>query len=287
MDSIKKRNIFRNSLFGFLLAVLMVFTMFSSVITVHASEQTETQSEPTKAEQIVENTKFLTFRKGDTEEYGRFIFACFYVSDEALFDDCTYSVLICPRSYLERVDYCGDYVNVFKELGVQVMTIDVNSDRGVKTDDGAIFKFGIVNILDQNINREFSFVFHATDAEGNTVYFQPQYADYTSLIAQNYTNEELIVMLEQKLAMEDKFDTILLKMNELVDSVWTYLIIGMASIVVVWGAYIGIRIAVAKRKDEKIDAMAMVKQLLIGILIMFVIAMGAPLLIKGLNAWIL
>ena len=39
--------------------------------------------------------------------------------------------------------------------------------------------------------------------------------------------------------------------------------------------------------DEKIDAMRMVKQLLIGILIMFVIAMGAPLLIKGLNAWIL
>ena len=81
MDSIKKRNIFRNSLFGFLLAVLMVFTMLSSMVTVHASEQTDVQAEPTKAEQIIENTKFLTFRKGDTEEYGRFIFACFYVSD--------------------------------------------------------------------------------------------------------------------------------------------------------------------------------------------------------------
>ena len=287
MDSIKKHNIIRNSLFGLLLAVLMVITMFSSVVTAHASEQTEVPNEPTRAEQIIEKTKFLTFRKGNTEDYGRFMFACFFVPDEALFDDCTYSVMICPRSYLERVDYCGDYVNVFNELGVQVLTIDAPKDYSVKTDGGAIFKYGIVNILDQNINREFSFVFYATDSNGNTEYFQPQYADYTTLLAENYTNEELIVMLEQKLAMEDNFDTILLKLNELVDSIWMYLIIAMASVVVVWGAYIGIRVAVAKKKDEKIDAMSMVKHLIIGIIVAFVIAMGAPLLIKGLGAWIL
>jgi len=287
MYSIKKRNIFRNSIYGFLLAVLMMITLFSSVITVHASEQTNVPTETNKAEQVVEKTKFLTYRKGNNEEYGRFIFACFFVPDEVLFDDCTYSVLICPRSYLEHVDYCGDYVNVFNDLGIKVMTIDALKNNSVKTEEGAIFKYGIINILDQNINREFSFVFFVTDPDGNTVYMQPQYADYTTLLAENYTNEELIVMLEQKLAMEDNFDMILIKMNELVDSVWTYLIIGMASIVVVWGAYIGIRIAVAKRKDEKIDAMRMVKQLIIGIVIMFVIAMGAPLLIKGLNAWIL
>ena len=130
-------------------------------------------------------------------------------------------------------------------------------------------------------------MFYATDGNGNTEYFQPQYADYTTLLAENYTNEELIVMLEQKLAMEDNFDTILLKLNELVDSIWKYLIIAMASVVVVWGAYIGIRVAVAKKKDEKIDAMSMVKHLIIGIIVAFVIAMGAPLLIKGLGAWIL
>ena len=287
MDSIKKHNNIRNSLFGFLLAALMVITLFSSVVTVHATEQKEVVVQPTKAEQVVEKTKFLTFRKGNTEEYGRFMFACFFVPNEVLFDDCTYSVLICPRSYLEHVDYCGDYVNVFNELGIKVMTIDSPKDYSVKTEDGAIFKYGIVNILDQNINRDFSFVFFVTDGEGNTVYMQPQYADYTSLIAENYTNAELIVMLEQKLAMEDSFDMILIKMNELVDSVWTYLIIAMASIVVVWGAYIGIRVAVAKRKDEKIDSMRMVKHLIIGIIVAFVIAMGAPLLIKGLNAWIL
>ena len=283
----KKNNVVRNTFLVFLITVLMVITLFSSVITVHASEQTEEQSEPTKAEQIVEKAKFLTYRKGNTEEYGRFIFACFFVPNEVLFDDCTYSVLICPRSYLEHVDYCGDYVNVFNELGVKVMTIDSPKNYGVKAEDGAIFKYGIVNILDQNINRDFSFVFYATDADGNTAYLQPQYADYTSLLAENYTNEELIVMLEQKLAMEDNFDMILIKMNELVDSVWTYLIIGMASIVLIWGAYIGIRIAVAKRKEEKIDAMKMVKHLIIGIVIAFVIAVGAPLLIKVLNEWIL
>ena len=69
----------------------------------------------------------------------------------------------------------------------------------------------------------------------------------------------------------------------------TYLflfVLAMAAVVVVWGAYIGIKIAIANRNEEKINSRDMVKNLIIGIVIMFVVAMGAPLLIEGLSAWV-
>ena len=64
------------------------------------------------------------------------------------------------------------------------------------------------------------------------------------------------------------------------------LVIALAAVVVIWGAYIGIKIAIAHRNEEKINARDMVKNLIIGIVIIFVVAMGAPLLINGLSAWV-
>ena len=60
----------------------------------------------------------------------------------------------------------------------------------------------------------------------------------------------------------------------------------MAALIVVWGAYIGIKIALAHRNEDKINSRDMVKNLIIGIIIIFVVAMGAPLLIEGLSAWV-
>ena len=76
------------------------------------------------------------------------------------------------------------------------------------------------------------------------------------------------------------------KLNGLMDSFWVYIVLALAAVVVVWGAYVGIKIAIANRNEEKINARDMVKNLIIGIIIMFVIAMGAPLLIEGLGAWV-
>ncbi|MBR2385443.1 MAG: hypothetical protein IKA99_07560 [Clostridia bacterium] len=76
------------------------------------------------------------------------------------------------------------------------------------------------------------------------------------------------------------------KISELMNSFWIYIILAMAAVVVVWGAYIGIKIMLAHKNEEKINARGMVKNLIIGVVIMFVIAMGAPLLINGLAAWI-
>ena len=76
------------------------------------------------------------------------------------------------------------------------------------------------------------------------------------------------------------------KLKGLMVSFWLYIVIALAAVVVIWGAYIGIKIAIAHRNEEKINARDMVKNLIIGIVIIFVVAMGAPLLINGLSAWV-
>ena len=86
--------------------------------------------------------------------------------------------------------------------------------------------------------------------------------------------------------LDENLQEIVTKLNELMDSFWIYIVMALAAVVVVWGAYVGIRIAVAYRNEEKINARDMVKNLVVGIVIIFVVAMGAPLLINGLSAWV-
>lgn len=86
--------------------------------------------------------------------------------------------------------------------------------------------------------------------------------------------------------LDENLAEIVAKLQSLIDSFWIYVVLALAGVVVIWGAYIGIKIAIAHRNEEKINAKDMVKQLIIGIIIIFVVAMGAPLLINGLSAWV-
>ena len=85
-------------------------------------------------------------------------------------------------------------------------------------------------------------------------------------------------------SLNDSLAAIVEKLQSLMDSFWIYIVIALAAVVVIWGAYVGIKIAIAHRNEEKINARDMVKNLIIGIVIIFVVAMGAPLLINGLSA---
>ena len=86
--------------------------------------------------------------------------------------------------------------------------------------------------------------------------------------------------------LDGSLQSIVNNLKTLMDSFWVYIVIALAAVVVVWGAYIGIKIAIAHKNEEKINARDMVKNLIIGIVIIFVVAMGAPLLINGLAAWV-
>lgn len=86
--------------------------------------------------------------------------------------------------------------------------------------------------------------------------------------------------------LNDNLAEIVGKLQSLMDSFWIYIVMALAAVVVVWGAFVGIKIAIAHKNEEKINARDMVKNLIIGIIIIFVVAMGAPLLINGLSAWV-
>ena len=86
--------------------------------------------------------------------------------------------------------------------------------------------------------------------------------------------------------LNDNLGNIVNNLKTLMDSFCVYIVIALAAVVVIWGAYIGIKIAIAHKNEEKINARDMVKNLIIGIVIIFVVAMGAPLLINGLSAWV-
>lgn len=86
--------------------------------------------------------------------------------------------------------------------------------------------------------------------------------------------------------LDDNLQNFVTKLQSLTNSFWKYIVIALAAVVVVWGAYVGIKIAIAHRNEEKINARDMLKNLLIGIIVIFVVAVGAPLLINGLSAWV-
>lgn len=96
----------------------------------------------------------------------------------------------------------------------------------------------------------------------------------------------MVNLLAAATTLDENLKKIIDNLSTLIDSFWIYIVLALAAVVVVWGAYIGIKIAIAHRNEEKINAREMVKNLVIGVIIIFVVAMGAPLLISGLSAWV-
>jgi hypothetical protein len=94
------------------------------------------------------------------------------------------------------------------------------------------------------------------------------------------------ILTEETSGLDNSLAQIIEKLNELMESAWNYVILALAAGIVLWGVYVGVKIVLANRKEEKINARDMLKNLIIGIIVIFVVAMGAPLLIKGLMSWV-
>ena len=282
MERAKNKKI---SLFStILLTLLMMFSIFTSVAPIKVSAATN-DHETLQVQDIVDNATFITFRKGENSSYGRFIFCCYYFPNEVYDSTMEYGVVIFPKWFHERYGVTGNYIEEYEALEASIAIVTANSFFNVT--DGKIMKCGIVNIPEAGDSMELSFIFYVKDAEGNVAYDIPRFAAYGTLYAEDYSNEELAAMVGQRVEMETSFKKIVEKLSELVDSFWIYIVIAGASVVVIWGAYIGIRIAVAKSREERINSRDIVKSLVIGIVITFVIAVAMPLLIKGLSSWII
>lgn len=266
----------------FIMAILMLMSVFCVRTTpVKAEETTNAHS----VQEIVDNSIFVTFRKGETESRGKYIIACFYVPKEYYNESYVYGAVIFPKDYGIENGLLGDYLKNSEEKGVRVLNIVV--EVAIPEEEGYGMNCGVVDLIEENLSIPFSFIFYVKDLNGNIAYMQPKFATYNSLNASEMTMEELIEKSQFAKDMQSSFRRIVTKIEELVDSFWNYIIIAFSSIVLVWGAYIGIRIAIAKKNEEKINASEMVKNLIIGIVIIFIIAVSAPLLISGLSHWIL
>ena len=270
--------------------LLVILTMFLSIfigvkpVTTYA-ETLENEQQIT-VETIVENTVFITFTKGKSEEKGQNIYACYFVPEEYYDSSLEYGVVVFPRWYAERYGVTGNYIDEYDALGLKDTLAILTVQTPTLLEGGRILKCGIHNIPEAGNNLELSYIFYVKDNAGNIGYSSPHHAAYGTLIAEDYTTSEIAAMIGQRVVMETSFKQIVNKIAELVNSFWIYIVIAGATVVVVWGAYIGIRVIVANRKEEKINARGMVKNLIIGIIITFVTAVAMPLLINGLSSWL-
>ena len=282
MIKIKKK---RSPFTSLLLSLLLCLAMFMPVSVMSASADEAGEDTPHSVEAIIENTTFVAFRKSDlTSKYKYSIFACYYVPDSVFESTYTYGVVIFPKFYADKYGLTSDYLQKAEEQNVLIM--DIVSPGQLQGSNGRIFKCGIVEMMEHNLSREFAFIFYAKDTEGNIEYTPAQFAMYNTLDARDFTDAELLEMVEGKIQTENSFRAILDKITELVDAVWYYVVLGMAGIVTVWGGYIGIRVIIAKKNDEKINARGMLKNLVIGIIVMFSIAVVVPMLMNGLMHWV-
>ena len=51
--------------------------------------------------------------------------------------------------------------------------------------------------------------------------------------------------------LDDSLQGIVTKLQSLMDSFWIYIVMALAAVVVIWGAYVGIKIAIAHKNEEK------------------------------------
>ena len=281
----------QNKKISFLCMLLILLTIFGFALTVptkaFAEELEETeQTEETKpqADEIVKKMFFFGFRKGEDESHGRYIVAMIYVPDEMYFEDCTYGVTIFPKAYMQRFNVYSDYMNGLAAQGKPYL--DVIGYSYQPAPEGKVFRCGIANIRDTNTSLTFAFIGYVKDSYGNYAYVMPEYGAYDTLKVGELTNEQVLEKLNYELTVRSTFGGIANKIVALVDSIWVYLVIACSAVVTIWGAYIGIRLAVAKKSEQKVDAQGMIKRLVIGIVIMFVLAGALPLLVKGLALWI-
>lgn len=269
-----------------LMILALALAMVMPTSWVNAKAETLEEEEQITVETIVDNCVFITFTKGESEAKGQYIYACYFVPEEYYDSSLSYGVVVFPRWFAERYGVTGNYIAEYEALGMKDSLALLEVESPVLLSGGRLLKCGIWGIPETGEDIELSYIFFVQDAEGNYGYSAPHHAAYATLIAEDYTSAQIAEMIGQRVQMETSFKQIIVKLSELVDSFWVYIVIGCTSVVVIWGAYIGIKIAVARRREEQIDARGMVKNLIIGIVIVAVIAVGTPLLINGLSSWL-
>ena len=272
-----QQNICKRKIYCIIFTFLFCFSCFG---TVTASAETFHSVGET-----VDNTVFVTFKKGTSESRGNYLGTIYYYPDTYYNEEFEYGVAIFPEPLMKKYDLYGDYLERKQSEGLPISLI---IGTGTQVGNGYLSVYSMSHIPDAALEMRLVFVFFVRNTSGDVAYANPVISSFRETSVENPTNEELLsiaIQRQKEIGMEKSFGALTSNISKLVDSTWVYFVIALGSVAVIWGAYIGIRIAFAKKKEEQINAKGMIIRFFIGIVIMFVLAGGLPLLIRGMSAW--
>lgn len=259
-------------------AIFMLLTCFGTGISIAKAETVHTVDE------VAESIVFITFKKGSSEDRGNYLGASFFFPKETFEIEYEYGVAVFPEKFIERYELYGDYLARKEAEGISIAVI---TSSGGQVDNGRLITYNITKIPEKAFNQRLVYVFFVRNAEGEVAYKEPVISSFAETTYEYLSIEELQTMAykrQKAMELDNSFRTLIIKTAEMTNSIWLYLVIGCSSVVAIWGAYIGIRVLVAKKNEQKIDAKGMMENLLIGIIFAFILAVAAPLLINGLAA---
>ena len=275
----KKRTINRQ-LYLWIITILVVLSCFNINAVTAKAETVHT------VEEVAEHIVFITFKKGYSDERGNYLCASFFFPEEYFEDEYEYGVAVFPENYITKYELYGDYIARKEAEGIAIQLL---LGSGGRVGNGKLCNYNILHIPERGLSRRLAYVMFVQNSDGEVAYKEPVVSSFSETTTEELTTEELVIMAKKRqnvMNMDKSFEKLVKNSSELIDSIWIYLVIGCSSVVAVWGAYIGIRIAVAKKNEQKVDGKGMLKNLLIGTVVMFVLAVALPLLIKGLAAMI-
>lgn len=95
------------------------------------------------------------------------------------------------------------------------------------------------------------------------------------------------LVLKSLLAANANFNDFSSTLSELFDSMFTPLIAIASSLAVIWGVYLGLKYwRSGGDENKRKEAKSAVISFVVGIIVIFVIAVAAPILITALSEWV-
>ena len=120
----------------------------------------------------------------ETEELNKMIFANYFFPEGVMNENYTYGVFIVPTDYVARYELTDDYIEILTEKGVQFLTVEANGSYDCT--GGKFIRFGLVNILDANLDRNMFYIIYAKDnTTGLYEYGVSASASYNALSTNN------------------------------------------------------------------------------------------------------
>lgn len=83
-----------------------------------------------------------------------------------------------------------------------------------------------------------------------------------------------------------EFEDISTAINELINQMWVPCLAVASALTVIWGVYLGFKFwSAAGDEQKKKSAKSAVISFVVGIIVIFVVAVGAPMLIGAMSTW--